>query len=48
MIIVTDILDLDKDYVKPLIYVAMSRAHIRLFMLLPKSLKKRIERVLSS
>ena len=48
VIIVTDILDLDKDYVKPLIYVAMSRAHIRLFMLLPKSLKKRIERVLSS
>lgn len=46
VIIVTDIPDLDKDQFKSLIYVAMSRAHIRLFMLLPKSLKKKVQRIL--
>jgi superfamily I DNA and RNA helicase len=47
-IIVTDIFELDSAYNRSIIYVAMSRALIKLFVLLPKSLKKRVQMALNS
>jgi DNA helicase IV len=48
VIIVTDISEIDKDHTKSLIYVAMSRAIIKLFVLLPINLKQKVEMALNS
>ena len=48
VIIVTDISEIDKDHTKSLIYVAMSRAIIKLFVLLPIAIKQQVEMALNS
>ena len=46
--IIVGIDDLDSDRSKELLYVAMSRAIIRLFLILPKTLEKRVTGILKS
>jgi hypothetical protein len=46
VVIIIGMTDLDSDVSKDLLYVAMSRALIRLFMILPASLEKQVKRLL--
>ncbi len=48
MVIIMGINDLDSDSSKDLLYVAMSRALIRLFMILPETLERRVNGLLRS
>ena len=47
-VIITDIRDLDADQAKDLLYVAMSRAQQRLFMILPEAVRHKVNRLLGS
>ena len=47
-VIITDIRDLDADQAKDLLYVAMSRAQQRLFMILPETVRHKVNRLLGS
>ena len=46
VVIIMGISDLDSDRLKDLLYVAMSRAIIRLFMILPETLERQVKGLL--
>lgn len=48
VVIITDIRELDSDQSKDLLYVAMSRAHQRLVIILPETLRHKVNRLLGS